>query len=137
MLIRTILTVLNTCGSVACTRRNGTCRGFVYMNGETPDRQILELRDVCYIVGKVFSRRVQRRWNHVNRISGSGETVELCGEWLRQGGRQGRGVCAPRLVPQHSQGRLTSGMDGVESFRDEGIIFDPSNNPSISHMAYS
>ena len=30
--------------------------GFVYMNGETPDRQILELRDVCYIVGRVFSR---------------------------------------------------------------------------------
>ena len=26
MLIRTILTVLNTCGSVACTRRYGTCR---------------------------------------------------------------------------------------------------------------
>ena len=56
------------------------------MNGETPDRQILELRDVCYIVGKVFSRRVQRRWNHVNRLSGSGEKVELCGEWLMQGG---------------------------------------------------
>ena len=54
-----------------------------------------------------------------------------------QGGRQERGVCAPRLVPQHSQGCLASGMDGVELFRDEGIIFDPSNNPSISHMACS
>ena len=54
-----------------------------------------------------------------------------------QGGRQGGGVCAPRLVPQHSQGHLTSWMDGVELFRDEGIIFDPSNNPSISHMACS
>ena len=54
-----------------------------------------------------------------------------------QGGRQERGVCAPRLVLQHPQGRLTSGMDGVESLGDEGIIFDPSNNPSISHMACS
>ena len=56
---------------------------------------------------------------------------------VNAGGRQGRGVCAPRLVPQHSQGHLTSGMDGVELFRDEGIIFDPSNNPSIGHMACS
>ena len=129
--------VLNTCGSVACTRRYGTCQVFVYTNGETSDRQILKLRGVCYIVGKVFLRRVQRRWNHGNRISGSGEKVELCEEWLKQGGRQERGVCASRLVSQHPQGRLTSVMDGVESLRDEGIIFDPSNNPSISHMACS
>ena len=54
-----------------------------------------------------------------------------------QGGRQGRGVCAPRPTSQHSQGRLTSGMDGVDLLRDEGIIFDPSNNPSISHMVCS
>src|ERR1700677_2145990 len=81
-----ILTVLNTCGSVARTRRYGTCRVFVYTNGETPNRQILELRGVCYIVGKVFSRRIQRRWNNGHRISGSGEKVELCEEWLGSGG---------------------------------------------------
>ena len=98
---------------------------FVYTNGETPDRKIFELRDVCYIVGKVFLRRVQRRWNHENRISGSGEKVELCGEWLMQGGWQERGVCAPRLVRQHPQGRLTSGMDGVKLLRDEGISLTP------------
>ena len=106
------------------------------MNGETPDRQILELRDVCYIVGKVFSRRVQRCWNHGNRISGSGEKVELCGEWLMQGGRQERGVCAPTLTFQHPQGRLTSGMDGVELLRDEGIIFDPTHPPPYEFMTY-
>src|ERR1700677_5181504 len=132
-----ILTVLNTCGSVACARRYGTCRVFVYMNGETPNWQILKLRGVCYIVGKVFSRRIQRRWNHGNRISEGGEKVELCEEWLKQGGRQERGVCASRLVSQHPQGCLMSGMDGVESLRDEGTIYDPSNNPSISHMACS
>src|ERR1700677_59458 len=94
VLIRTILTVLNTCGFVACTRRYGTCRVFVYTNGETLNRQTLELRGVCYIVGKVFSRRIQRRWNHGNRISGSGEKVELCEEWLKQEGKaRKRGLC--------------------------------------------
>ena len=52
-------------------------------------------------------------------------------------GRQERGVCALRLIFQHPQGHLMSGMDGIELLRDEGIIFDPSNNPSISHMACS
>ena len=44
------------------------------------------------------------------------------GGMVNAGGRQERGVCAPRLTSQHPQGRLTSGMDGVESLRDEGII---------------
>ena len=78
------------------------CWVFVYTNGGTPDRQILELQDLCYIVGKVFSQRVQHHWNHGNQISGSGEKVELCGEWLMQGGRQGRGVCAPVFTSQNS-----------------------------------
>ena len=95
--------------------------GFVYTNGGTPDRQILKSRDVYYTVGKVFSQPVQRRWNHRNRISGSGEKVELCKEWLKQGGRQGRGVCAPRLISQNPQGRLKSGMDGVYSLRMRGL----------------
>ena len=56
---------------------------------------------------------------------------------VNAGGEAGKRVCAPRLTFQHPQGRLTSGMDGVELLRDEGIIFDPSNNPSISHMACS
>ena len=63
---------INACGSVACMRRYGTCRVSVYTNGGTPDQQILELQDVCYIIGKVFSQQVQHHWNHGNQISGSG-----------------------------------------------------------------
>ena len=39
---------------------------FVYTNGETPDRQILELRDVCYIVGitEIGSVEVEKRSNY-------------------------------------------------------------------------
>src|SRR5271154_227201 len=118
-------------------RRSGTCRVSVYTNGRTPDRHIFELRHVCYIVGKVFSRRVQRRWNRGNRISGRGEKVELCGEWLEQGREQEGRVCVPGSTFRNPQGRRTSRLDGRKANRDGGNIYDPRNNPPIKQIAGS
>ena len=50
----------------------------------------LELYLVLYLVRKVFTRRIQRRWNDVKRFNGCREMTKLSGGCLGQGG--GRSV---------------------------------------------
>ena len=63
--------------------KTGTCRVFVYLllHG-IPS----EYRVVSYIVGKVFSRGLQLRWNRENRFSIHGEITETsCAVWTLRG----------------------------------------------------
>src|SRR5260221_14603095 len=73
-LIRTILTVLLPFLYLLWGTRNGTCRFSVY-----PFFLGIPLTYwvILYVVGNIFSRRTQRRWNREKRFRIDGEIPEI------------------------------------------------------------
>src|SRR5258708_19762441 len=73
-LIRTILTVLLPFLYLLWGTRNGTCRFSVYLFFlGIPSTYWV----ILYVVGKIISRRTQRRWNREKRFRIDGEIPEI------------------------------------------------------------
>ena len=104
-----------------------------------------------YIVRKVLTRRIQRRWNEEKRFSGSRERKGLSGKCLVQGGEEsvqpdkclrttldvGRGTyamwgtCVTREIKYNSQGQFSNKANIWSLIK---AILDIAPEPSVLHQ---